>query len=878
MFEEITLAQLFGLPSQQTLVLTANNRLSVFMKSQYLDYDREQRKVVNLPEIMPYKAWLSQLTGQMSFVQPTMPLVLNDMAQEWYWQQTLQKVLSKEQRRHFNIKASSTMLNQARQLQAEWNIHVQADEYNPEYEAFESWSAVYQKMLHHLSAWDTVDLHKALMNTLEQGGLRLPAQVILVGFYSFSAYQQQLFNILKEQGTRVYVLKVERPRAQRVGVYKAEEAYQEVQGALKWLLHQVSTTKARRVALVVPDLQQEAPRLQRIMRRVLRDTALENRWHIAVGRVLSEWELIRSVLVWFALIVDFQQKTTVPAAQIGEALLNARFAFSLEQRERLALWDSQLRQYGNSSVSFKTFYDTLHQIAPEQAEVFAQTLQRWEKPCRCADWMQRYRDALTAFRFPAEQLSSVQYQLCQSFEQALKKFAFLDEMLPALDAESVFPLWRQFLTQQNFQAQRHADVLLDVVGLYELEGGKWDAVWVLGLTDDVLPQRPSPNPYLPIRSQRRAQVTHASPESEMQLAQQLFNAILRSAKEVRLSYPQMNNDTILRPSSLLKPYLDEAKILSLQAFQPTRQLTLEYLDDRQGLPKQGAMPGGYGLLERQSRNPLWAYAVARLGLKALPDYAQNDLNAAVHGNFLHKVMELFYAQLPSHTALQDEELVEQTLYNVLLTASQSELKNIHSPALQSLVVERTKELAKRFIRFDQEKRQAFNVQQRESTYDFASHGIFIKLKIDRLDQLEDGSWVFVDYKSGKILTLKQCKEHWIERERLVDVQLPLYASTLGIVSPEKVTGISFASLARGKVFYEGLWQSKQYEGQSDDSIFSLEEWLSLNQQWRQKLETLCVELAQGEASNRYFHEDDVKYCEVRPFLRLHATSEGESDE
>ncbi|WP_262357983.1 hypothetical protein, partial [Bordetella pertussis] len=50
----------------------------------------------------------------------------------------------------------------------------------------------------------------------------------------------------------------------------------------------------------------------------------------------------------------------------------------------------------------------------------------------------------------------------------------------------------------SFQPQRDPSARLDVLGLLEAEGGAWDGIWVLGLTDDVLPASPKPNPLLPL--------------------------------------------------------------------------------------------------------------------------------------------------------------------------------------------------------------------------------------------------------------------------------------------------------------------------------------------------------------------------------------------
>ncbi|MCR2540459.1 hypothetical protein NSP57_24095, partial [Salmonella enterica] len=62
-----------------------------------------------------------------------------------------------------------------------------------------------------------------------------------------------------------------------------------------------------------------------------------------------------------------------------------------------------------------------------------------------------------------------------------------------------------------FQPQRDPLARLDVLGLLEAEGGFWDGVWMLGLTDDVLPASPKPNPLLPLAVLRQAKAPRATP-------------------------------------------------------------------------------------------------------------------------------------------------------------------------------------------------------------------------------------------------------------------------------------------------------------------------------------------------------------------------------
>lgn len=875
-YSSISLEQLLTLPVAQTAVITANNRLSVFIKTVLLSHLKTQNKTVSLPAISPYKAWLAQFADTLIFHHADMPIVLNETAQRWYWQ----KAILKEGEEVLNPSAAAAALSQAHRLQTEWQIDVHDDEINPEYEAFTVWRSLYQQEIASLSAWDTSRVAEEILVAINKKQLRVPNYLVLLGFYSLSAYQRSLLDALIAQGTQVYTLTLHREVATHIQVFQAKDKQQELLAALRRAKQCIQDYPQHKLALVVPSLQEDAAYIRRVLNKTFAGTVLDKRWHMAVGRPLAEWGLVRSVLAWFSLLADFQ-KGKVALAKIGEALLNAEFAFDTYQADQLAILDSSLREEEYTALSRAQFVEKLRHIQADLAQVFDDKCMAWHQTYRCADWAQLYRDTLSAFGFPGTMsLSSVNYQLCRAFEQAIKSFALLDEMLPALNASEALQLFQQQLMQTSFQAQRGKDIVLDIVGLYETEGGQWDSVWVLGLTDKVLPQVPSPNPYLPVRSQRRCGVMHATPESEVQWANQLFNAILHSAQRVILSWAHQVGDEVLRHSSLLTPYLSQVQSLPEEESVVAESLSLEVIEDNKGLPKQGQVKGGYGTLERQSKNPLWAYATLRLNLKQLPDYPDTELNSFLVGNLLHTVMEKCYAGV-IQADLHDEALVEARLNEALAHAEDKVLSTISSKVLKTLCLQRAKEIALAFIAYDRDKRLPFEVVEVERSYDFSSCGLDFRFKLDRVDRVEqDGlpHYMFIDYKTGSLGRESEYKERWFTRERLLDLQLPLYASVLKRVSVEQVAGIAFASLSRKTQAYVGVWQTAVIiPDKKEDNLLSESEWLDINQIWQRKLEGLFQEIAEGEASNRALSHGDLKYCDVTPFLRLHAVEEEEND-
>ena len=75
-------------------------------------------------------------------------------------------------------------------------------------------------------------------------------------------------------------------------------------------------------------------------------------------------------------------------------------------------------------------------------------------------------------------------------------------------------------------------------------------------------------------------------------------------------------------------------------------------------------------------------------------------------------------------------------------------------------------------------------------------GLTMKLRLDRVDRLNDGSLLVIDYKTGNV-----AQKAW-ELPRPDDVQLPLYAG-FAVPAREEVGGLVFAKVRPGETIFTG---------------------------------------------------------------------------
>ncbi|MEO6986403.1 MAG: PD-(D/E)XK nuclease family protein [Paralcaligenes sp.] len=483
-------------------------------------------------------------------------------------------------------------------------------------------------------------------------------------------------------------------------------------------------------------------------------------------------------------------------------------------------------------------------------------------------WVRRFKRMLQELGFPGESvLDSAAYQTMQALEDVLSRLSRQAAVLGELDFHMAVSLFRQLALETSFQPQRDPAARLDVLGFLEAEGGAWDGVWVLGLSDEILPAAPKPNPFIAPAALRRANAPRATAERELQWAHDMYAALCCCAPQVWVSHAQFEGERLLRPSPFIANLVAQECAPQLAQCAPAM---LESLLDEHGpaLEVGGVTKGGIGVIDTQARNPMWAFVKYRLGASQLEGYAQAaDQNA--RGIFLHRAVEIVWSMVGDQSRLHSlhvdgclQELVHQSVQQ----AAQEHLGH-YGNVLKRLEVERGCSVVNSWLQLEMA-REPFRVREIEHGYQWSFGALELNLRVDRIDELSDGRLAIIDYKSGS--GRLDPRASWV-RQRPVDVQLPLYAAVLAgtdamvaalILARLHAKQIEVKGLADGDYGFEGL------DSPADWPDFSGYSWVQVLQQWRVAIERLAQEYSAGVANNRVAQPMDLNYCDVLPFLRL----------
>lgn len=954
----ISLEHVGRLSAAETLVLTVNNRLARRLTLDLAGQLRRERQVSELPRVLPLGAWLVEAAADLAFVAGVeLPAHrLDTFATQMVWVDAIGA--EEGERVLLDTAQAAALAMDADTLMDEWRLQVPGGADTDEYRGFARWRARYREYLQAIDAEDANQGYARVLEALQEGAILAPPHLVLAGFTDISPRFAALLDAFQAGGAQVSWLQDAETEAALPARYCADDRGGEWRAAAAWAAQRLTEHPEGRYAIVSAQLQAESPFARRVVGQAL--AAGRHPFNVAVGRPLTEWPAVRAALAWLHALAEMAHAGQVDAPVLGAALLAGHCAGDRSDGAKRVTIDARWRRKGLGRIDAaqwqRDIASDMAQDAPGGASskivrdavasadfpgnpgggksaslsvAWPAALAIWQgvgERATCDRWMPAMRAALVALGFPGERsLDSVGYQVMGALGDLLGRYAALAPAAGPLSGRAAVRLLERAAAASSFQPQRDPSARLDVLGLLEAEGGHWDGVWVLGLTDDVLPATPQPNPLLPLMVLRQAGAPRATPERERQWAESMYAALCRCAPEVVVSHAHLDGERELRPSPLiaqvppmdwlmpvahapeplpqqvlnddrgpaLPPIVNDQRTSmrsiadgSAATLKPNENdaseaflASLEGDDHRQAASSRTGATGGLDVLDTQARNPLWAFVRHRLGGRALADYA--DLaNQNVRGQFLHRALELVWRMFSSqddlHAAIGDGRL-PALIAQAIDEASSTELKT-YPAALRELECERGRAVLANW--FDLEaRRMPFEVAQVEETHYWSRGPLALTVRLDRLDRLPDGRAVIVDYKTG--MSPGNPESDWA-RVRPVNLQLPFYASVLSGDTPDAdVAALVLAQVHARQVTASGLTDTELglngVTAADNSKAFDGQAWGDILQRWRASVEGLADEYASGYAANLVYRQDDLKYCDAMPFLRLHLEDEDDGE-
>ena len=858
----------------------------------HLRYARSQqaagREAWTTPAIADWKTWLQQLWDEWSFHAAEAPLLLSTLQETQLWR----KVQGADAEQVVSADSLAALAQQAYALlcayEAQESRNIAWLETDAEH--FRQWSLRFDRECERRGWWSASRMEERLTQAAEAGELRLPGEVVLTGFDRMSPAQQTFLEALRAQGTRMEEAAGEGGAA-ALTVASAASERAEIEGCAQWLREGLEANPEAKLAVLCTQVEEQRGAIDRVFRHVLTPRSqsiltphTEGRvYEFTLGRPLGEQPVARAALLTLRWL-----RHPLAQADASWLLLSGFLCGGPEERMLCAQADAAMRE----QESVAPLLDLRQVLAPaaryrlpdtvrlrlQTGVQFVATHGFAQQRRMPGAWSELARLALEAMGWPGgEEADSVQYQTQQRWEKVLEELARLDLHGETMDFEDFLALLERQAMDTLF-APESLDAPVQVMGPMEAAGQEFDGVWFLGATDTQWPVAGRPHPLLPLAVQRSAGMPHALRDDDWQLAQHVTERILKSAGEVLCSYVRHNSDGELRLSSLMAGRGQEI-VLDTVAYSAA-EAELESCEDARLVPFAGGVaPGGAELLKDQAACPFRAFASRRLRAKELRE-SQWGLDAMQRGNLLHEVLKRFWSE-EEPRRIDGLEALRQTI----LDGQLGEVLRVHTERafapLRRLAAEdrwmgayldaeeqRLRLRLEEWLRYET-KRRPFVVEACERNLGPVRVGsLELRLKADRIDRLENGSHLLIDYKTGNVEP-----KAW-EGERPDEPQLPLYAVHGGV---EEVSGVVFAKIRAGEVQFAGhvrdaagqLFASEEDCGKSLRVPYED----AMQDAWQRAIAELAEEFARGEAAVKPTHgEKTCQYCPLPSLCRIHELS------
>ncbi len=714
--------------------------------------------------------------------------------------------------------------------------------------------------------------------------LEHPRQLILLGFDDIPTQLKALFDVFS---TYCEIRQIDKslpsPSLHQGQLIASCDAVHDIEQLAEWAKCLYDDNPLQSIGCVVPQLSQHYRSVQQIFGQVFHryigpfQASRDTPYNISYGRALGDYPLIAYALQSLSLHQGKHHFETL------SHWLRSPFLIGADQ-EYLARCDLdiRLRKQGDVNLSLSTVAAHIKKMNCPHLQRALQTYQALldKQPTRGkpSEFASYFQSLLHTLGWPGSRnLTSAEYQLYQKWQQLLLEFTNLDHFIPILNKQQASSCLKYLAMQTLFQPQNQSKAI-QVLGVLEAAALPFDLLRICHLDDKSWPIVPSNRSLIPTWIQQTYHLPHSSPQRTLAFYKRLTQRFKVNAPQVIFTYPMYHEEQLLQPSPLLGLTANQEQKRGDSLFKLNSNLRnmFEVIHDEKGpeILEEDRVGGSYAL-QQQANCPFQAFAHFRLSASALPEI-NYFITPVQRGQLVHATLQQLWERIGSHRNLceahQSGLLTEWIESSVAFSLVQ--FKKCYPRKCSTIIDQITRQhlimQIKRWCELEI-KRMPFTLVATEKKRCYSIAGLSIKLCIDRVDRLEDGSLVIIDYKTSAYFSLKS----WFG-DPLEQPQLPLYA--LSYATGKSISAISIAELTSNTMQFKGL---QRYQGilpgnksleQLKYTYNSMVSWGDLLHQWQEKIQQLAIAFRQGYAAVAPLCGQSCQYCDLALLCRIGRSS------
>jgi len=882
------------------LILTVNRRLALELKGRYDRIQAEQGcKAWESAATVSWTDWIASLFQDLVDHGLSDQILLTSHQSRLLWEQIIRR--SDRNNTILRPAAAARMASEAWGLIQAWDIPTEqlSEAATGETKLFLTWAGEFHHRCKREKWLDPALLPNLITEQLREGGLMPPTEIILAGFDEITPQQQSMLDLLHERGCRISFLTPPDHSNTALRIQTMDRT-QELEIAASWALRRLQLKSEARIGVVVPQLAEVRTRIEAAFKRCFHPGSLlpgsdnpPQAYNISLGVPLHQCPLVVDAFLILHLATgelscgDLSRLLRSPFLPGGSVEKQGRARLDAYLRSRVGERSISLDTLIRKSREFSNSEDNNCPIILQALDSFRLRLDHLPAKQSPQKWIDEFNALLNTLGWPCyERVKSTEFQQAEGFKQAMTSFQMLGQVQHSMALPDAIGRLQTLAGETLFQPKGD-EAQVQILGVLEAASLSFDYLWVMGLTDDRWPAAAAPNPLLPISLQRKLGLPHASPRREFDYTATITARLLSSAAEVVISHAASDGESDLRVSPLVAELpLSSQDELDLAPMVDARRVGfgsagLEEIVDNMApaLASGSHLSGGSGLLSDQSACPFRAFAKHRLSARPLEDPV-SGVDARIKGTMIHKILQELWLKIGTQERLLN--MVDSELRQLVADEVNQELSRLKparpetfAPRFLQIEQNRVTELILEWLELERERAPFSTVSlEQKETVDIG--GLKLDIVADRVDRLQDGTNLIIDYKTGKLHN-----RGWFE-ERIVEPQLPLYATT----TAADVAGVFLAGVSRANMKFVGVSKAdglvpgiKAFKARETDGHAG---WDNLLSDWEKRLELLAAEVLEGQAAvtpkNR---NKDCTYCPLPALCRIHEQEDagiGEDEE
>ena len=877
--------------SANSLILTPNSRL----KNKLIEaYNQHQQHVGGhhwlSPRVYSLSQWIAeqfqQLLDGAHISQPRAEL--DDFCERQLWLNIVETDSSGAEL--INPLKLATDAQSAYKTLLRWNLNP-CELHQGEALSLEKWSREFEGLLDTLNLTTQENIQHSLCLALDERTIKKEQKVTLVGFDDIPPLTQTLLNKLSDRLTPLDPLseKVSEPKCVAAAHNSSEE---EITAAARWALEKLSNNPDAVIGIISPELGQIRQKVERIFVDVfephyaLPETSRYTLpFNFSAGMPLGSTALVRDTLSLLQL--NFHQNPV----ELFDNLLMSPFwsipqSLGLELSRLLAtgiretIKTSQLRQLIHSQTlpnpdASQPLVESWTELDTQFQDIESMRRQAG-RSMSAPEWISLFERQLRKLGWPGvRRLDSNEFQQMNQWYELLERFALLDQLGKPLSLREALDNISQLASGVHFQPQT-PESPIQVLGILEGAGLQFTDCWVMGLSQQNWPPAPEPNALIPLNLQREHGMPHADAARELDYAERLTAGYQRCADNIVFSYPLTAEGTALHKSSLLES-IEECEtgqattaLSEWASYQGALTSPLEWVSTgvapAVNESELSRLRGGSQIFKNQAISPFAAFALHRLRAVNHQQPAAG-FTAIQRGEILHDALSDIWKSLKTHDQLitTDRQQLSQKVTDCVTEQVRKFTRRepeVFGETYTQLEIARQSQLIEAWLETETQ-RQPFTVAANEESVKINFAGLPLNLRLDRMDRLESGELVLIDYKTGT-----PNPKSW-GSDRPEEPQLPLYC----LCYNQDIDAILFAQVNAKEIAYKGLGQLTQSLNGVIDCVKAgaldlPADWSDIQDHWRNCLEQLAQEFLQGDCSLEFKSPATKRfYQDLAPIMR-----------